>query len=118
MADPIARPTRIRQSPGKVAFKFAARLILPTIITGMMTAPIATAGTPRVVPLGCGVTWTRVGGAFIASPGVCPQEPPASQPSPAAPAPRPRDGAVKDAQSTDVQSKKVQAKAKAAARTR
>lgn len=86
MADPIARRPRIRQSPGEVALKFAARLILPTIITGMMAAPIATAGTPRIVPLGCGVTWTRVGGAFIASPGVCPQQPPASQPPPDGPA--------------------------------
>lgn len=89
MADPVSKRSRIRESPGAVALKLAARLILPTIIAGTMAAPIATAGTSRVVPLGCGVTWTRVGGAFIASPGVCPQQPPASQPSPAAPAPDP-----------------------------
>jgi hypothetical protein len=86
MADPIASRPRIRRPPGGVALKFVARLIiLPTIVTGMMTTPIATANAHTVVPLGCGINWTRVGGAWIASPGACPHQSPASQPAPDGP---------------------------------
>jgi hypothetical protein len=81
MADPIARrPGIIRRSLGGVALKFVSRLIRPTIVTGMMAALIATADTPTVVPLGCEITWTRVGGAWIATPGDCPHQSPPSQP--------------------------------------
>jgi hypothetical protein len=86
---PDHETTQDRRSAGGVALKFLARLIRPTIVTGMMAALIATADTPTVVPLGCGITWTRVGGAFIATPGVCPHQSPASQPSPDGPPPDP-----------------------------
>ena len=89
MADPIARrPRIIRRSLGGVALKFVSRLIRPTIVTGMMAALIATADTPTVVPLGCGITWTRTGGVWIATPD-CSHESPPSQAPPDGPPPGP-----------------------------
>jgi hypothetical protein len=78
MADPIARrPGIIRRSPAG-AFKFVSRLVRPTLITGMMAALIATADTPTVVPLTCGITWTRTGGVWIYMPD-CPHQSPPSE---------------------------------------
>ena len=72
MADPIAR------RPGIVS-----RPIRPKVIAGLLAA-LMTAGTPTVVPLGCGVKWTRTGGVWIATPD-CSQQSPPSEPSPAPP---------------------------------
>ena len=81
MADPIARrPGITRRSLGGVALKFVSRLIRPTIITGMMAALIATADTPTVVPLTCGITWTRTGGVWIFLPDCSHQVPPSQLP--------------------------------------
>jgi hypothetical protein len=89
MADPIARrPGIIRRSLGGVALKFVSRLIRPTIVAGMMAALIATADTPAVVPLGCGITWTRTGGVWIATPD-CSDQSPTSQRPPNGPPPGP-----------------------------
>jgi hypothetical protein len=83
MADPIARrPGIIRRSLGGVALKFVSRLIRPTIVTGMMAALLATADAPIVVPLGCGINWTRVGGVWMPTPGDCPRQSPPSQAPP------------------------------------
>ncbi len=81
MADPIARrPGIIRRSLGGVALKFVSHLIRPTIITAMMAALIATADTPTVVPLTCGITWTRTGGVWIFLPDCSHQVPPSQLP--------------------------------------
>jgi hypothetical protein len=69
-----------------MALKFASHLIRPAIVTAMMAALIATADTPAVVPLGCGITWTRTGGVWIYEPD-CPQHPPPSPPSQDGPPP-------------------------------
>ena len=82
------QPGSLRRSLGAVALKFVSRLIRPTIVTGMMAALIATASTPTAVPLGCGITWTRTGGVWIATPD-CPDHSPPSQPPPNSPPPGP-----------------------------
>ncbi|WP_077085819.1 hypothetical protein [Mycobacterium rhizamassiliense] len=55
----------------------------------MVVGLIATAHTPAVAPLACGVTWTMVGGTIIFLPDCkdqSPQPPPPSpQPDPATP---------------------------------
>ena len=77
MADPIARRLGI-----------GSRLIRPAMIVGML-ATLMTAGIPTVVPLGCGITWTRTGGVWIYMPD-CSQQAPPSEPPPASPgAPEP-----------------------------
>jgi fatty acid desaturase len=73
MADPIARRLGI-----------GFRLIRPAMIAGLLAALIAAGGLPTVVPLACGMTWTRTGGAFIFMPDCSHQSPP-SQPPPASP---------------------------------
>jgi hypothetical protein len=66
MAEPIARQSMIiRRSPAGVALQFVARLICPTIATGMVAALLAIADTPADVPPGCGITWTMVGHTVI-----------------------------------------------------
>ena len=72
MADPIAR------RPGLVS-----RLTRPNMIAGLLAA-LMVAGIPAVVPLGCGIKWTRTGGVWIATPD-CSQQAPPSDPSPAPP---------------------------------
>jgi hypothetical protein len=49
-------------------------------------AVLMTAGSLTVVPLGCGVKWTRTGGVWIATPDCSQQSPPAPT---LPPAPRP-----------------------------
>jgi hypothetical protein len=69
MAEPIARrPMIIRLSPGWGALNVVARLICPTVVTGVVAALIAMAGKPAVVPLACTTTWTMVGHTVIFSP--------------------------------------------------
>ena len=78
MADPIARGLGI-----------GSRLIRPATIAGMLAALIAAGGLPTLVPLACGMTWTRTGGVLIFMPECSHQSPP-SQPPPASPgAPEP-----------------------------
>lgn len=72
MASPIAT------GPG-----LGSRLIGPKIIAGALTI-LMTAGSPIVVPLGCGINWTRTGGAWIATPD-CPQQAPPPEPPPSPP---------------------------------
>jgi hypothetical protein len=86
MAEPIPRPIITRRSLGGVASKFIARLIRPTIVTGMMAALIVTADTPTVVPLACSTTWTMVGSVIWFMPD-CKHQVPASQPPPNGPPP-------------------------------
>ena len=83
MADPIARRPRIRRLGG-FAMKFIARLILPTLATGLLTALIATADTPTVVPLTCRIGGGMVGRTYIFHP-VCTSDSPPSKPSPNGP---------------------------------
>jgi hypothetical protein len=78
MAEPIARRSIIN------ALKSIRRVIRPAIVTGMLAALIAAGDAPTVVPLGCGITWTRTGGVFIYIPDCSHQSPPA-QPSPNGP---------------------------------
>ena len=76
MADPIARRLGI-----------GSRLIRAAMIAGMLAAPIAAGDPPTVVPLACGMTWTRTGGVFTFMPDCSHQSPP-SQPPPASPGAR------------------------------
>jgi hypothetical protein len=73
MADPIAR------RPAMVS-----RLIRLTMIAGLLTALITAGSTPTVVPLGCGIKWTRTGVVWIATPD-CSQQSPPSEPPPTPP---------------------------------
>ncbi|WP_156764717.1 hypothetical protein [Mycobacterium sp. 1081908.1] len=54
------------------------------LVVGLTAALLAPAEAPGVVPLGCGITWTRTGGVWIYQPD-CPQQPPPSQPPPSGP---------------------------------
>lgn len=47
------------------------------LVVGLTAALLAPAEAPGVVPLGCGITWTRTGGVWIYQPD-CPQQPPPS----------------------------------------
>lgn len=84
----------IRPSPGGGALNVVARLIFPALVTGVVAALIAMAGTPAVVPQGCTINWTMVGHTVIFSP-ACPRTSPPSpgrapsdnQPQPEPPAP-------------------------------
>jgi hypothetical protein len=72
-----------------MGLKLGLRLIRPAIVTGLMAALLAPAEAPGVVPLGCGVTWTRTGGVYIFEPD-CPQQPPPpAQPPPSDPPSQP-----------------------------
>jgi hypothetical protein len=82
MAEPISGPTH-DHPPIVAALKFVSRLIRPTIVTGMMAALIATANTPAVVPLACGVTWTVVGHTIIFLPDCSHQSAPSPNGPPA-----------------------------------
>jgi hypothetical protein len=58
--------TRSRDYPGSAdlragSVEVCCRLIRPAMVTGIMAALIATADTPTVAPLACGITWTRTG---------------------------------------------------------
>jgi hypothetical protein len=77
MAEPIARQPMMIRSAAGIAVKFAARLIRPAIVSGMMAAPIAATDTPTVTPLGCGITWTMVGHTLIYMPDCSHQSHPA-----------------------------------------
>jgi hypothetical protein len=76
------------------ACRFVARLICPTIVTGIVATLIAVGGEPAVVPVACTITWTMVGHTVIFSP-VCPRTaspapnraPAGNQPQPEPPAP-------------------------------
>jgi hypothetical protein len=63
------------------AWGLLSALVLPTLVIGAMTALISTAPTPSVVPLTCGITWTRIGGVTWFMPD-CPSQ---SRPAPSAP---------------------------------
>jgi hypothetical protein len=77
MAEPIARRSMIvRRSPGGGALNVVARLIFPTLATGVLAALIAMAGKPAVVPLACTINWTMVGHTVIFTPD-CPHPSPA-----------------------------------------
>jgi hypothetical protein len=71
---------------GRITFlwSFLSALILPTMVVVAMAALIAPSDTPHVVPLSCGITWTRIGGVTWFMPANCP-----SQTRPASPAPNP-----------------------------
>ncbi|WP_158090355.1 hypothetical protein [Mycobacterium sp. IEC1808] len=58
------------------------------MVTGVMATVAAPADAAGVLPLGCGITWTRTGGVWIYQPD-CPQQPPPSEPSPESPPPGP-----------------------------
>ncbi len=73
-----------REAKHNQCVKSIRRVIRPAIVTGTLAALIATADTPTVVPLGCGITWTRTGGVFIYIPDCSHQSSPA-QPSPNGP---------------------------------
>jgi hypothetical protein len=72
-----------------VAWSLLSALILPTMIIGAMAALIATAETPHVVPLTCGITWTRIGGVTWFMPDNCPSQTRPAPPSPNHPPPGP-----------------------------
>ena len=64
MAQLFAKRSMItRQMSGP--FKFAAYLIAPAAVIGMMAAPIAKTETPAVAPLACTTSWTMVGHTII-----------------------------------------------------
>jgi hypothetical protein len=64
-----------RPSPGGGALNVVARLIFPTVVTAVVAALVATAGTPAVVPRACTINWTMVGHTVIFSPD-CPRTSP------------------------------------------
>jgi hypothetical protein len=76
---------------GRITFlwSFLSVLILPTMVVGAMAALIATAHTPHVVPLTCGITWTRIGGVTWFMPDNCPSQTRPAPPSPSHPPPGP-----------------------------
>jgi hypothetical protein len=71
---------------GRITFLWSIlwALILPTMVVIAMAALIAPSDTRHVVPLSCGITWTRIGGVTWFMPANCP-----SQTRPASPAPNP-----------------------------
>ena len=75
---------------GRITFVWGllSALILPTMIIGAMAALIVTARTPQVVPLTCGITWTRIGGVTWFMPD-CPSQTRPASPSPSHPPPGP-----------------------------
>ena len=84
MGDPITTRPRVRRSPGGVALRFLSRLILPTLVTGLLAALSATADTPTVVPLTCRIGGGMVGRTYIFHP-VCTPDSPPSKPAPNGP---------------------------------
>jgi len=83
MAEPVAGQSMIiRISRGGGALRFVARLICPTIVTGMVAALIAIAGKPAVVPLACTTNWTTVGRTIIFSPDCSNPAPPSASRAP------------------------------------
>jgi hypothetical protein len=70
----------VRPSPCG-ALHFVARLICPTVVTGLLAALIAAAGTPAVVPLACTINWTLVGHTLIYMPDCSHPPPPSRAPS-------------------------------------
>jgi hypothetical protein len=88
MADRGAIQRRtIGRPPVRLASKFLACLIRPTIVAGIMVGLIAPTNTTTFVPLSCTIDWTRPGGVWIYYPD-CRQTP-----TPATPSPPPPDGA-------------------------
>ena len=63
------------------AWGFLSALILPAMVIGAMAALIATAHTRHVVPLTCGITYTRIGGVTWFMPD-CPSQ---TRPAPSSP---------------------------------
>jgi hypothetical protein len=75
---------------GRITFAWGllSALILPTLVVATMAALIATARTPNVVPLTCGITWMRIGGVTWFMPD-CPSQTRPALSSPNHPPPGP-----------------------------